>query len=312
MLKNRRSFLPVFNIADGGQSGGSDPSGGDAAAAEAAAASAGGSGGASARPEWMVESDAAFVGEDGAVNSQGIYEALSDSRKTVTSRDADLREKILADDDFRKEASDKLLADEDFMKGVKDEAAKSGRAADVPDTTEGYAIALPKGTMPEGIEFIPNHEDPMMIWWKDKCLKDGVGQEGFNAGVAKFAQSLSADIPNSSEEIKKLGENGQARVDSVDMFYRTTLGDEDYQQISGLVKTARGVQVLEKLMGQKVNPQIGRDVQTMTQTEQISEADVKTIMADPDYSANTAKGKALQAKVDAWYLRRHKGAQVSV
>jgi len=76
--------------------------------------------------------------------------------------------------------------------------------------------------------------------------------------VDKYMNEFSID---SSEEIKKLGENGKERVITLDNWAKANLSKDGYEALTGSLNNAESIKALEELRGKMMsgNPQIPND-----------------------------------------------------
>jgi hypothetical protein len=133
-------------------------------------------------------------------------------------------------------------------------AAEDSRRLTLPAKPEDYKLGLPKDfTAPQGIEFVPDENDPILPQARAFAQKNGLSQDAFHELVALHAagqigmQQRLKDFETA--EVGKLGVNGTARKTAVDTWLKATLGDELGGHFAATLKTASHVAGIEKLMG---------------------------------------------------------------
>lgn len=129
---------------------------------------------------------------------------------------------------------------------------------------------------PEGLD----GEAPILGWWREQAHSMGLSQKQYDEGIAKFVEYVGGSI-DPKDEIAKLGDNGQARVDAVDAWVSSTFTDPDeLKTVLLLGSTATGVKVLEKLMGNAKLPTMDDD--TVVKDELTAEK-LRQMQGDPRY-----------------------------
>lgn len=144
-----------------------------------------------------------------------------------------------------------------FAKFVNDhvafKAADDSRRLTLPQKPEDYKLALtPNFKAPQGIEFVPNENDPILPQARAFALKHGLSQDAFAELVDLRA---AIDIGNrqlidnaKAAELQKLGPTGTARKTAIDTWLTATLGDELGMEMLKYTFSAKQVQAIEKLM----------------------------------------------------------------
>ena len=121
---------------------------------------------------------------------------------------------------------------------------ESDMIKDRPETKEGYLVKLDESF---GEVSIPS-DDPLMTWWKDTCYNSGYSNETFNQGVNEYLKASTSSMPVYDDEMAKLGENGKARTETVDLWLKGNLDETEYNSMADYLTTADGVRAVEKIM----------------------------------------------------------------
>jgi hypothetical protein len=129
------------------------------------------------------------------------------------------------------------------------------RFAKRPEKAEAYDFKLPDTVdVPPGFELRLQPDSPLVEFWRKTAFDSGLGQEGFEAGVAEFAKYTIGQMPDQAAELAKMGENGEDRFNRVREWAAATLSDEEYGLLGALVSTAEGVGAMEKIMAKAGTP----------------------------------------------------------
>ena len=187
-----------------------------------------------------------------------------------------------------------------------DELSKSIREDMINETqqnvpTEGYDLVTPE--MPEGVNVNLDAELPIVKWWGEFASNKGLSQDEFNNGVNAFVENAVADIPNEKAEIEALGDNGNERVEAVEMFAKKNHSPENYERISNMATTAENIVALESLMN------LAKDVpmpkEGMAVDVAPSENDLRSMMRDPRYWDDARKDQGYIDRVTTLYEKKY-------
>ena len=121
---------------------------------------------------------------------------------------------------------------------------ESDMVKDRPETKEGYQVKLSEELQQVEI----SNDDPLVNWWKDTCYNSGFNNDIFNEGINQYLKSSTSSIPDYDNEMQKLGENSKSRIESVNLWLKKQLNDEEYQTMADYLTTADSVKTIEKIM----------------------------------------------------------------
>lgn len=189
------------------------------------------------------------------------------------------------------------------------EAAKSEMLKGRPESADKYEIpAL------EGVETMDVEGAEITKWWRETAFARGLSQEDFNKGIETYVAQIRANgemwMRQDEEALKaereKLGENADARLQSLGNWVRTTFQGEELAAITGIARTAAGVKVLERLMAATRDGVIpgGADFEPSVDTGP-SEEEIKALMQDRRYWSPGNRDPAIVAKVNSYFDRKY-------
>lgn len=153
------------------------------------------------------------------------------------------------------------------------------RMAQVP---ESYVFTQPELELPDGIEINISEDDPILQAWNEIAKSAGLTQEHYNQGIQAWFESQVAQMPNRAEEMEKLGDRGQDRIESIETLLQSKLGDKGFQWFQEAMITAEGIEAVEELIGvmqKTTQPSELGDGQPV----RLSQGDLDEMMADPRY-----------------------------
>jgi hypothetical protein len=132
-------------------------------------------------------------------------------------------------------------------------AAEDSRRLTLPQKPEDYKLALPKDfKAPDGIEFVPDENDPLLPQARAFAQEAGLTQDQFEKLVSLHAASQVASQQMIKDakaaEIQALGVNGTARMTAVQTWLNAQVGEDLGKHFSQFLYTAKQVEAMEKIM----------------------------------------------------------------
>ena len=147
---------------------------------------------------------------------------------------------------------------EEVMRLVQADAAERVRKLTLPQKPEDLPLELPKDfTVPQGIEFKLDPNNPMIAQAKAFALKHGLSVEGCKELLALSGASAVAAAQQRKSfvdgEVAKLGVNGTPRVTAITDFQKSYF-DGDVEMVKAMLPTtAKAVEGWERLIREKID-----------------------------------------------------------
>ena len=186
---------------------------------------------------------------------------------------------------------------DELSKQVREDLEKE-RMGQVP---EEYEIVLPE--VPEHINIEVNKEQELLKEWSNICKDNGLSQDIFNRGVNAFVNNEIAGLPDMKQEMQKLGDNANSRIEAADLWSKKYLTPESYDSLSRLASTAEGVKAIEEIMSlTKTQPLPNSN--TVVDAE-LEENDLRSMMNDPRYYDPAQRDQAYYDKVTRLYEKKY-------
>tara|TARA_R100001460_G_scaffold458_3_gene2146 strand:- start:139 stop:894 length:756 start_codon:yes stop_codon:yes gene_type:complete len=157
---------------------------------------------------------------------------------------------------------------EKFLNEVQTEAYK-----DRPKTSGDYA--LPDDVIEEAVI-----DTDFLKWWADHSFENGFSQEEFSNGLNKVINAIESTVPNATEELEKLGDNANSRIEAAALFANQFFPEDHMPSIERLTETADGVVVLEFIMEKMKDPSISSQADSPSK---ITEQGLREMMQDEKY-----------------------------
>lgn len=152
-------------------------------------------------------------------------------------------------------------------------------------------------TLPEGMDELAT--DPNIEWWSNFAWENGFSQDEFNEGLSR----MMPPQPDLDAEIKKLGDNANARIEAVALWSQKNLPAEFEQEVMRMGETAEGVQLLEHFMSALSSGSVSGDATTPTV---LGKQELESMMKDPRYWDNTRRDPAYVRQVDEGFAKLYK------
>ena len=154
--------------------------------------------------------------------------------------------------------------------------------ADVPENPDAYKLNLPEGDYNDEQKNYME-ESPVWQYFKKTAHDNKMNQNEVDSMVNMYMEAQKAELPDPNVEMAALGDNANARVEAVQLWTKKHLDEEGYAAVEHLCSTAQGIQTMEQIMQSIADPSIG-DLQGAAVNSSATEADLKSLMADPRYS----------------------------
>jgi hypothetical protein len=115
---------------------------------------------------------------------------------------------------------------------------------------EGYQV-------PEGFEA----DDDLFKTYSEYASGINMSQAAFAQGweLVSTQAGVSAEV-SVENELAKLGDNPQARIDKVDNYLRSNLSADKYIEMAEVAKTAEGIKLVEALIPAQAQPKLSGDI----------------------------------------------------
>lgn len=144
---------------------------------------------------------------------------------------------------------------------------------DRPDSAGDYVL-------PDYVDEESILDSEVLKWWADHAFTYGFSQSEFEEGLQKVMQAVDGFDTDIEEEIQKLGDNANARIEAAALFSKQFFPEEHMESIERLTETADGLRTLEFIMGKMQAPSLGSD---STPSGQITEQSLRDMMRDERY-----------------------------
>jgi len=165
-------------------------------------------------------------------------------------------------------------------------------AESVPETYE--LPALPEGITEEDVE-----SNPIYAWWNDTARENGMSQEEYEGGITAYVEMMQSQHTDIEGEMDRLGENAEARLDSVNAWAQKNFPPNEYEAIQySLGTSAEGIEALERMMDMMSGSNI-RSEQFAQPEKQLTMADARAMMNDKRYFDPRHRDESYVKKVDA-------------
>jgi hypothetical protein len=191
------------------------------------------------------------------------------------------------------------------LMGKKDEEIRAAIQAELeakqfagrPETKDAYE--LPKI---DGVDLEQMGKSPLVDWWRETAHAKGLNQEAFAEGVNRYMSELKGQQPVFEDEVKKLGDNAQPRLQQVGLWINT-LDDEGKAAAMEMTTTAKGVETLEKIMRSVKGAPVGEP--NVVQDTGDTQETIDRLMASKEYMSPAHRNQAVVDRVNAFFKKKY-------
>jgi len=176
----------------------------------------------------------------------------------------------------------------EVLKQIEEESFK-----DRPDNAGDYQL-------PDFIDDDTVFNDEVLKWWADHSFTYGFSQEEFSEGLEKIINSAMDSSINPEQEMEKLGDNANARVEAAALFSQKFFGEEHMPSIERLAETSEGVQVIEFIMEKLQSSPLGSEA---TPSAQITIESLREMMKDERYWNPAKRNSDFVKQVDEGFQK---------
>ena len=130
--------------------------------------------------------------------------------------------------------------EEDLKKSWEEELQQQA-FANRPENAGDYEL-------PETIDKELAENNKLLDWWSKVSWDNGFSQQEFVDGIEIFRNEYYGEQTSAEDEIKKLGDNGQERVQAVELWANKFFPENIMPSIVRLAETSEGIEAMEHIM----------------------------------------------------------------
>ncbi len=191
---------------------------------------------------------------------------------------------------------------EEVTQEIRQELKKEGLQG-VPETPEGYKVpaidfSQYAETYGEGFKYEIPEDSELMTFLRGTAHKHNLSETEFGDLINEYVKFQISQIPPPGIAAKGLGEDGQDRVQRMDLFLQRQLPDDEYMALaSPRGMTTAYLKGVERLMGLALGGAAGRFENLPgggAPAGTVTMADVEAAMNDPRYRKDAEYTKMVQ------------------
>ena len=220
---------------------------------------------------------------------------------TETSRPEWLPEKFNDPADMAKAYSElegKLGKGEEDIRTKLMEEMETEAFAERPASVGDYIL-------PDTLDEAEAVDNELLGWWSNYSWENGLSQDEFAEGIAKYAEAVQGQQPDLEAVSKELGDNATARVEAVQLWMNKFFPDPTMQEaVAELGSSSAGIKALEYVIEQTKSTSPNPTAQV---AGQITQLDVEAKMKDPRYWQQGKRDNSFIQEVNNDWKRLHGG-----
>ena len=237
------------------------------------------------------------MSEESILSEQEVPEETTTEAVTETTESTEVTtEGWMMSEDVKGEGNAPEWFKSNKYKTVADQAkaysgleSKLGAFTGSPD--DGYKVELPEGMDGELI----STEDPMLVNFNEWAKEAGLSQEKHTELMGIYFNGMMESTPSIEDEIKRIGKDAPQRINEFTAWAKTNFDDGEFQALEGLVTTAEGFNVLEKMRSMLRETDVAAPSNTQALDNTSKEA-LYELVADPRYETSPAFRKEVDKK----------------
>ena len=182
-----------------------------------------------------------------------------------------------------------------FQKEFEQEAFK-----DRPEAKGNYVISEEAQKL---LDMGAATDNKLLDWWSQTAFDNGYNQDEFNSGIMMYLEQISETLPNPEEEIVKLGDNANVRIEAASLFANQYFPKDLISTVELLASTADGVKVLEHIQEKTKGINVSSPSQPINQ---ISETQLRDLMASDEYHNPSKRNPEVVRQVESGFKQLYK------
>jgi len=155
---------------------------------------------------------------------------------------------------------------------------------------EAYEFSLSEELAEKGVNL--DLENPLITKFQEMAKESNMSQDMANQLVNMFVEGQYADVLGAqeaeesrvAEEMSKLGDNAQQRLNNIENWARANLNKEQAEGLAEMATTAASVQAIEALIAKSRNAPMSN--QDMNNVSQISQQEIQALQFAKDDNGN--------------------------
>tara|TARA_B100000745_G_scaffold295464_1_gene239574 strand:+ start:682 stop:1470 length:789 start_codon:yes stop_codon:yes gene_type:complete len=242
-----------------------------------------------------------------AAAPESLIDAQPEEESTIAGRPEYIPEKYWDDitgrarvEDLGKgyiELASKLGQRDDKMKEEMSTQIKAEMREGVPGTAEEYIYTPSEGIVPEGMAFNLDKENEQYVEFGKTAHNLGLNQEQFNSVMDLYVRNEMAYMPDKKAELTKLGDNGQARIERIDLWAKANLTEQSYNSVVKQATSGEFIIAMEELI-RKTGSSDLEGQGDMQKQGPLDRGELEQMMRDPKYRDPRHRDDAFVRRVE--------------
>ena len=231
------------------------------------------------------------VVEQVAEQASSLLQKEEETQSGEVERPEWLPEKFKSVEDFTKSYSEleSMIGkkEEDIRKKVEEDIL-SQSLADRPENVGDYKI-------PDYLDAEQATDNKLLQWWSNHSYENGFSQDEFEQGINIYVNQMRQGEPDYQDEINKLGDNAEARIEAVNLFANKHFQGSSWDAVEQLCTTADGIMAIERMMENSKAEPVANKTNTVSA---MNEADLQSMMKDERYHNPAKRDNAFVKQVE--------------
>lgn len=173
--------------------------------------------------------------------------------------------------------------------------SKLGSFTGAPE--DGYKVELS-----EDLGYSIPDDDPLLNQFGDWAKEAGLSQDAHSKLLNIYVENTLGQMENTNveEEVGKIGDNAQQRIQDVTHWGQANLDEREYATLQAMATTAEGFHLIEKLKQMSKETQVSAP-DTVRAVDNMTEQKLYDMIGDDRYQSNTSYRAEVEAKFRDYY-----------
>ena len=239
--------------------------------------------------------------------TQTLIDSAPEEASTIAGRPEYIPEKYWDDisgrarvEDLGKgyiELASKLGQRDEKLREELSEEIKVKSREGVPENPEGYSYVPAEGAVPEGMQFNIDKDNTQYQEFGKLAHEIGLNQDQYNAVMGLYVQSELALMPDKKAEMEKLGDNGQARIERIDLWSKANLTENAYNAVVNQATSGEFILAMEEIIRKTGSADLEGEGDMQKQGP-LDRGELEQMMRDPKYRDPRHRDDAFVRRVE--------------
>jgi hypothetical protein len=195
------------------------------------------------------------------------------------------------------ELASKLGQRDDRIREELSEEIQGKMKEGVPEKSEDYSFTPAEGVVPEGMQFNIDTQNDQYVEFGKLAHEIGLSQDQYSAVMNLYVRNELSLMPDKKAEMAKLGDNGQARIERVDLWSKANLTEDAYNAVVRQATSGEFILAMEEMIRKTSDADL-EGQGDMQKQGPLDRGELEQMMRDPKYRDPRHRDDAFVRRVE--------------